>query len=83
MILGFLGEEGVANGWEWPNTPSLTHPHLKLEHYNTFHSLMFNGIVKKNRGGQFRLTILYLVMNCSQPAPDQLCITHRNVKAAD
>ena len=45
MILEvFLGEEGVVNGWEWSDTPSLTHPHLKLEHYNTFHSLMFNGI---------------------------------------
>ena len=50
----------MANGWEWPNIPSLTHPHLKLEHYDTFHSLMLNGIFLKNRGGQFRLTILYL-----------------------
>ena len=30
----------MANRWEWLNTPSLTHPHLKLEHYNTFHSLI-------------------------------------------
>ena len=59
MILEFLWEEGVANGWEWPNTPSLTHPLLKLEHYNTFHSLIFNEIFQKNRGGQFWFHILY------------------------
>ena len=33
----FLGDEGVANGWEWPNIPSLTHTHEKFEHDKTFH----------------------------------------------
>ena len=38
------------------------HPNLKLEHYNTFHSLIFNEIFQKNRGGvNFAYTCCILV----------------------
>ena len=38
---------------------TLAHPHMNFEHDITFHSLIFNKILKKNRGGQFWVPILY------------------------
>ena len=44
MILGFFMGGGRGK-WVGVAEHTLPHtPHLKLEHYNTFHSLMFNGI---------------------------------------
>ena len=54
MILGFYV-------WEWPNTPSLTRPNLKLGHYNTLYSLIFYEIFQKN-GGQFLVPILQILI---------------------
>ena len=43
MILGIF-RGGGRGKWVGVAEHTLTHPHLKLEHYNNFHSLMFNGI---------------------------------------
>ena len=53
---------------------TLPHPHLNLEHYNTFYLLIFNEIIRKirvvNFAGTyctFRLTTLYILYYLSFP----------------